>query len=60
MVEDCKECSVSAVVATALTVDGELDAAARVGRRAAENREEVDAREAREPGRNGVGACGAL
>lgn len=57
-IDDSNACSVSAVVAIAFTFAGEVDAAARVGNLAAENFDDVDPREAREPGRRGVGACG--
>lgn len=57
-IED-KSCSVRAVVATAFTAVGEAETDARGGSRAAENLEEEEPRDAREPGRSGDGICGA-
>jgi len=56
-IED-KLCSVIAVVAAAFTAAGEVEGDASVGSRAAENLEDEETRDAREPGRSGDGTCG--
>jgi hypothetical protein len=56
--EEATACSFKAVVADAL--DCEVVTVAKVGMRPTENREVVERREAREPGRNGDGKLGTL
>jgi len=56
--EEATACSVKAVVADAL--DCEAATVAKTGMRPTENREVVESRDAREPGRNGDGKLGAL
>jgi len=56
--EEATACSLKAVVADAL--DSEAVTVARTGMRPTENREVVERRDAREPGRNGDGTLGAL
>lgn len=57
-IED-KLCSVKAVVATAFTAAGEAETDASGGSRTAENLEDEEPRDAREPGRSGDGTYGA-
>lgn len=56
---DDKSCSVRAVVATAFTEVGEAETDASGGSRTAENLEDEEPRDAREPGRSGDGMYGA-
>jgi len=56
--EEATACSVNAVVADAL--DCEPVTFAKTGMRPTENRDVVERRDAREPGRNGDGTPGAL